>query len=99
MTNPTPIAQWKVTLQAGGIQLNQDILAGDYTAADALAFANVIVAEAKKGAAAHAVGTWLLSHGVAQAKVLACINDLVSRAAGSPALLAALAPVTDPQEG
>lgn len=96
MTEPTPLVKWKVGMQAGGVQLNQTIQAGDYSAADALSFANQIAAEAKKGAAAHAVGSWLLSHGIAQDKVLAAINDLVSRQAGTPALMHALAPIIDP---
>lgn len=98
MTTPPPLVQWTVTMQAGGVQLNQSILAGDYTAADALNFANQIRTEALKGAAAHAVGAWLISHGIAPAKALECVQDLVDRPAGSPALLQALAPITNPQE-
>lgn len=96
MTTPPPLVQWKVTLQAGGIQLNNSIPAGDYTAADALSFANQIRTEALKGAAAHTVGTWLLSHGVPQEQVVAAINDLVARHSGSPALLQALDPIINP---
>ncbi len=96
MTTPPPLVQWKVTLQAGGITLNSSIPAGDYGASEALDFANQIRTEALKGAAAHAVGTWLLTHGVTQEQALACINDLVARHAGSPVLLAALDPIINP---
>lgn len=98
MTTPPPLVQWKVTMQAGGVQLNQSIAAGDYTAADAMAFATQILTEAKKGAAAHAVGAWLMSHGIAPAKALECVSDLVERPTGTPALMQALAPITNPQE-
>lgn len=96
MTNPSSLVTWKVTLEAGGVTLHSSISAGDYTASDALNFANQIRTEALKGAAAHAVGTWLLSHGIEQEKVLAAINDLVARHSGSPVLLQALDPIINP---
>lgn len=96
MTTPTPLVQWKVTLQSGGVQLNSQIAAGYYSAADAMNFANLILAEAKKGAAAHTVGAWLIQHGIDPAKALECVQDLVSRPSGSPALMQALDPIVNP---
>lgn len=97
MTTPPPLVEWNVNLQTGGITLNQTIQAGNYTSSAAMDFANQILTEARKGAAAHAVGSWLISHGIPAAKALECVRDLVERPAGSPALMQALAPITDPQ--
>lgn len=98
MTTPEPLAKWTVNQQTGGVILNQTIAAGTYTAAQAMDLGQQLITEAKKGRDAHSVGMWLKSHGVAPAKALECVQDLVDRPAGSPALLQALAPITNPQE-